>query len=441
MRPVTRIATVEKQNKWHLPSHSLLPAPRRCSWVPQKDAGGDVLEASTDSTRTGSSGEKIDTRERRMIACVTATAMITDVARSPDAFLGRSPAFSAFCHLSTKKSLEPARERADEEESGGGGDFEFRLHDPISMLHADELFADGKLVPLHLAAATRGEAECAAYMRSVGQQKTRRRTDAPSGSDQYVFSPRAPSCAIRWRELLRLKKAAGPKLEHENAVKSRSHGPEDGPSRKHFFHRSPKSSSGLEPAMCLPLLREPDAETVLVSSRLSLSSSCSSGRDHEDLHRLSLDAAKPHRHMPMLRLVRPLPATAELPLRGRIRRGGSSDMVPGPGQTTTGIGLTMPVDSPRMNPSGKVVFHGLERSSSSPGSFTGGPRPRLQGMERSYSANVVRVSPVLNVPVCSLAKTGPVFRFAGQLFSPQKKEKANPTASQTAGGGRRRSKS
>ncbi|KAJ8477146.1 hypothetical protein OPV22_020873 [Ensete ventricosum] len=59
-----------------------------------------------------------------------------------------------------------------------------------------------------------------------------------------------------------------------------------------------------------------------------------------------------------------------------------------------------------MSSSGKIVFHGLERSSSSPGSFTGGPRPRPRRAERSYSANV-RVAPVLNVvPVCSLRGSG-----------------------------------
>lgn len=74
-------------------------------------------------------------------------------------------------------------------------------------------------------------------------------------------------------------------------------------------------------------------------------------------------------------------------------------------ETLVGVG----VDSPRMNPSGKVVFQNLERSSSSPSSFNGGSKSKykLQHrsgiMERSYSANVhVRITPVLNVPVCSL---------------------------------------
>lgn len=89
--------------------------------------------------------------------------------------------------------------------------------------------------------------------------------------------------------------------------------------------------------------------------------------------------------------------------------------------------VAVPADSPRMNSSGKVVFHNLERSTSSPSTFNGGSRVKHRGMERSYSANVVRVTPVLNVPACSLrgsSKAGSVFGF-GQLFSsPQKKDSA-----------------
>ncbi|ONK74412.1 uncharacterized protein A4U43_C03F5950, partial [Asparagus officinalis] len=57
----------------------------------------------------------------------------------------------------------------------------------------------------------------------------------------------------------------------------------------------------------------------------------------------------------------------------------------------------------------------LGRSSSSPSTFNGGPRIKHRGMERSYSANV-RVTPVLNVPVCSLRAGSKSFGF-GQLFS------------------------
>ncbi|WOL03388.1 hypothetical protein Cni_G12108 [Canna indica] len=381
-----------------------------------------------------------------MVQTMTASAMVTDVALSPDAFLDRPPAFPAFCRLSPRISLgrdldassaaSKAEERAEDNRDGeeSGTDFEFRLHDPVAMLHADELFSDGKLVPLQLAAAKRGAVQSAAEISSPEQPKTRRRAEVP-GSDPYIFSPRAPSCTSRWRELLGLRRGASLKPDQEKVsaapAASRSKNPNpDSRSLKHLFHRNPKLSL-LEPSLSLPLLRDSECEYISISARLSLSSSSSSGPDHDDLPRLSLDITdKPSHHMPTLRLVRPLPSTVE-PGRSRIRRAPISETAPPP--TTTA--MTVPADSPRMNSSGKVVFHGLERSSSSPGSFTGGPRPRLRGMERSYSANVVRVT---NVPVCSLrgsAKAGPVFGL-GQLFPQQKKEKTSAAAARPCGGGK-----
>jgi hypothetical protein len=61
-----------------------------------------------------------------------------------------------------------------------------------------------------------------------------------------------------------------------------------------------------------------------------------------------------------------------------------------------------------MNASGKIVFQGLERSSSSPaGSVHSSMRSRSRVMDRSYSAGVRATPVVLNVPVCSR----PVFGF------------------------------
>ncbi|RWW84818.1 hypothetical protein BHE74_00006556, partial [Ensete ventricosum] len=142
-------------------------------------------------------------------------------------------------------------------------------------------------------------------------------------------------------------------------------------------------------------------ESVAIASRISLSSSSSSsGPDQEDLGRLSIDSDKPS--------------------HGWTPAGRTSSAGPAAG----GIG-----GCPRMSSSGKIVFHGLERSSSSPGSFTGGPRPRPRRAERSYSANV-RVAPVLNVvPACSLRGSGkPVSVFGlAHVFPPppppQKKDR------------------
>ncbi|URE39337.1 hypothetical protein MUK42_35326 [Musa troglodytarum] len=254
------------------------------------------------------------------------------------------------------------------------------------MLPADELFADGKLMPLQMAVAKPVALRSAAEIRSPERAKTLRMAE-DCGSDPYALSPRAPSCTSRWRELLGLKRAATPKPDPVKvspalaAAKSKNPNA-DARSLKHLFHRNPKLAP-LEASHSLPLLHNTESDSVSISSR---------GLNHEDRPRRSLDSDKPSHHVPTI--------TTPPPPIG-------------------------PVDSPRMNPSGKVVFHGLERSSSSPGSFTGGPRPRARGMERSYSATVVRVTPVLNVPVCSLRGSGrarPVFGF-GQLFSPQKKEK------------------
>ncbi|MQM19014.1 hypothetical protein Taro_052014 [Colocasia esculenta] len=360
-------------------------------------------------------------------------------------------------------------------------DFEFRrLDDPVTMLPADELFSDGKLVPLQLApvrpapdaAVPAAGAASAAGARSPEASKLRRRAE-DVGSDPYaVFSPKAPRCSSRWRELLGLKKvaqsggAAKAEAQRMSSLSSSSPLSSAAPSAstrtaaarslKHFLHRNAKSSSSMDASLSLPLLRDSECESVSISARLSLSSSSSSGPDHEDLPRLSLDSDKPSlisislgRNPPRVRLTpKPRPtvdpssrpcsqvadhlghhsALAATPVAGAGGKVGRSPMRRAPGESAA-----TPADSPRMNSSGKVVFQSLERSSSSPSTFNGGPRVKHRGMERSYSANVVRVTPVLNVPVCSLrgsSKSGSVFGF-GQLFSssPHKKDGATGASS------------
>ncbi|CAA6668556.1 unnamed protein product [Spirodela intermedia] len=142
-----------------------------------------------------------------------------------------------------------------------------------------------------------------------------------------------------------------------------------------FLHRNRKASS-IDPSLNLPLLGDSELESVSLSSRLSLSSSSPSAPDHEDVPRLSLDSEKSTRIPnslgripPRVRLsskprtgvdVSPAPAPAP---GGRI---GTSPMRRMPGET-----VPVPADSPRMNSSGKVVFHNLERSTSSPSTFNG----------------------------------------------------------------------
>lgn len=244
-------------------------------------------------------------------------------------------------------------------------------------------------------------------------------------ADPYLFSPKAPRCTTRWRELLGLKKQQHQNNNAKQEAQRTSSLPSNAAhkSLKTFLHhRSSKSlSSSLDSSsLHLPLLKDSDTESVSISSRLSLSSS-SSGHDHDDLPRLSLDSDKPnsfsrnssqssnHRRV---RVVKHRVSSSENPLANRTSR---SPVRKQPDSSVTTV-RGASVDSPRMNSSGKIVFHSLERSSSSPSTFNGGPRYKHRGMERSYSANV-RVTPVLNVPVCSLRGSSKSGVFGFPLFS------------------------
>ncbi|KAK8651919.1 hypothetical protein V6N13_141494 [Hibiscus sabdariffa] len=226
-------------------------------------------------------------------------------------------------------------------------------------------------------------------------------------TDPYLFSPRAPRCSSRWRELLGLKKSS--RNTNQQHPKPESRGAK---SLKHFLHKTTKSCSSSS-SLNLPLLKDSDPESVSISSsRLSLSSSSSSGHEHEDLPRLSLDSEKPtpNPFAPCRNVNQSPNPNPPRNGRSRIRRDSSA---------SRGVS----VDSPRMNSSGRIVFQSLERSSSSPSSFNGGPKFKQRRMERSYSGNV-RITPVLNVPVCSLrgsSKPGSVFG----LFSSSQQKSAN----------------
>ncbi|KAL3503719.1 hypothetical protein ACH5RR_038168 [Cinchona calisaya] len=353
----------------------------------------------------------------------------------PSKAAGRAKPEKAGADKDTSKESDP------EPSSNDLIDFEFRLEDPVNMLPADELFSDGKLVPLQLSVIRPStESETApSELRSPDTSKLRRRGEI-SATDPYLFSPKAPRCSSRWKELLGLKKLyqnnsgnCNTSRQQENR-KTTSSASNTNRSLKHFLHRNSKSSfsSSLDSSLNLPLLRETDSESVSISSsRLSLSSS-SSGHEHDDLPRLSLDSEKPsslrlsnqnstngNGNPPRVRVVKPRALSVENPTAMRV---GRSLRRRAPESTIRGVS----VDSPRMNSSGKIVFHSLERSSSSPSSFNGGPRyHKHRGMERFYSANVVRVTPVLNVPVCSLrvsSKSGGVFGFPLFSSSQQKKE-------------------
>nr|APB87923.1 protein TPRXL [Dendrobium officinale] len=391
---------------------------------------------------------------------MSASACIDNVGVLPENFIDCTLPYASSGWLSPRISF--SRDLADDRGRNDDGkadlersgkdfvEFEFRLDDTVKMLTADELFSDGKLIPLQLA-PTRPAKRSPADVRSPVPISLWRRVEI-NGPDLYAFSPKAPRCSSRWKELLGLKKAQSSKPERQNTSPTTSKG-SNGKSLKLFLHRNPKSSSS-DSSLNLPLLRDSDSESASISARVSLSSSSSSGADPEDLPRLSLDSEKinpapislchnPPRYRVAntrsLKIRRPpaLPAEGNKTVRvpesatdGPMAvRVGRSTIRPSrePGDRPSPRGSS--VDSPRLNASGKVIFQGLERSSSSPSTFNGGFRPRPRGMERSYSTNVM-VTPVLNVPVCTLrgsAKSISVFDF-GQLFAPQKKEKEGSSA-------------
>ncbi|MCE3051600.1 hypothetical protein HAX54_050298 [Datura stramonium] len=377
-----------------------------------------------------------------------ASACVNKMGMSPEKFLDCSPAakYKTYGWLSPrmsfsrefqdgggeaskvtgakKTSVDNKVEELDPEVSKDMVDFEFRLEDPVNMLPADELFSDGKLVPLHLSMIRPATTTSAATSAGVGLPDTPQllMRNEISNADPYLFSPKAPRCTTRWRELLGLKK------QHQNNnAKQETQRTSSLPSNaahkslKNFLHRSSKSlSSSLDSSLHLPLLKDSDTESVSISSRLSLSSS-SSGHDHDDLPRLSLDSDKPSSfsrnanqiiNPRRVRIVKHRVSSSENPL---ATRAGRSPVRKQPDSTVPTV-RGASVDSPRMNSSGKIVFHSLERSSSSPSTFNGGPRYKHRGMERSYSANV-RITPVLNVPVCSLRGSSKSGVFGFPLFS------------------------
>ncbi|KAL6998984.1 hypothetical protein U1Q18_000151 [Sarracenia purpurea var. burkii] len=342
----------------------------------------------------------------------------------------------------TAEKQEDAREPSDPDATGKEfGDFEFRPEDPVTMLPADELFSDGKLVPLqHSMVRPALTRKVSSEIRSPDTPKAFQAAEV-SSTDPHLFSPKAPRCSSRWKEILGLKRLYLNNIVKQDKQKTTSsssslpsHICNNSKSLKHFLHRSSKSSnSTLDSSMSLPLLKDLDSESVSIFSRLSLSSS-SSSYEYDDLPRLSLDSDKPNSsqntgvtisknpnpnsNLPKVKVVKHRALSSENPT---TIKAGRSPLHRAPDSTTSTV-RGVSVDSPRMNSSGKIVFQGLERSSSSPSSLNGGPRFKHRGMERSYSANV-RISPVLNVPFCSLMGSSKSSVFGFQLFSyPQKRE-------------------
>ncbi|KAF7078344.1 hypothetical protein CFC21_082798 [Triticum aestivum] len=337
-------------------------------------------------------------------------------------------------------SLESSGCKADQPTAAAASkefiDFEFSFGGSATMLPADELFADGKLLPLRPQPASAAapeaerERECApAEIPAAPEMVKTHRPSVAEVFDPYVFSPKAPTCSSRWRELLRLRKVQTPQKPSASPSPPQSPSPVPAtPSRasNSSAARSLKllllqrnggraSSAVASDLSVAPLLRDSsdsEASLSLASSRFSMSSSSSSSAyDHDDFPRHSLDSvdltpkprirlvrSQPQRHCHPPASAPPqrhCPPPASAPPHAAHSPARRRPATPPPPSVAS-------VDSPRMNSSGKIVFQGLERSSSSPaGSVHSSLRSRSRVMDRSYSTPVV-----LNVPVCSRPSFG-----------------------------------
>ncbi|CAN6236265.1 unnamed protein product [Urochloa humidicola] len=315
-------------------------------------------------------------------------------------------------------------------------EFEFRVVPAAAaaLSAADELFSGGKLVPLHRPAPASAPCSPPPCL------------EVEPASEPT--SPRAPRCAgRRWRDLLHLVSSS------RKASKDDQKCAADGCLRRRDAHFRPllsrdssssSSASSVDsgkrarrppPPSCSPLR----TRSAPVANLLHLMSRTRSAGDKAGA---AADADAPPRAHPR----RPEPACAAAhPLLTRASSSSSassSDSGRNPRAAAAAApwrprGTSRPsrrpavaAESPRVSASGRVVFRGLERCSSTPASAAGigGPRrPRPRGMERSYSANV-RVDPVINV-----------FGF-GLLFMPSSPAKERKLDKEKDGAGRSRNR-
>ncbi|KAL2528054.1 uncharacterized protein Fot_20655 [Forsythia ovata] len=138
------------------------------------------------------------------------------------------------------------------------------------MLPADELFFDGKLVPLQLS-TIRHSMTVVSPLANVKLPDTSklRRTNEISLTNPYLFSPKAPRCSSRWKELLGLKKisqntsARCEESKTMSSLSSNNNNKNTTKSLKHFLQRSSKSSlnASIDFSLSLPLLKDSENES------------------------------------------------------------------------------------------------------------------------------------------------------------------------------------
>uniref|UniRef100_A0A0A9F7V5 Uncharacterized protein n=1 Tax=Arundo donax TaxID=35708 RepID=A0A0A9F7V5_ARUDO len=303
-----------------------------------------------------------------------------------------------------------------------GDEFEFRVVPAAAaaLSAADELFSGGKLVPL-LPPPQPPSPPCSPPPC----------LEVEPASEPT--SPRAPRCAgRRWRDLLLLvsnskkaksgdggddkRRAEGclklrethfrPLLSRDSSTSSSASSVDSGKNarRPPLPSRSPLRTRSAPVANLLHLISEKPAGDKI-------------GAAAADAH-LNLKRQEPCAHPLLTRVSSSSPASSSD--SGRNPRAPWRPRCPAcPSRPAVAA------ESPRVSASGRVVFRGLERSSSTPASAGIGPRrPRPRGMERSYSANV-RVDPVINV-----------FGF-GHLFMPSSPAKEKKADRERDGAGRR----
>ncbi|KAF8651199.1 hypothetical protein HU200_063442 [Digitaria exilis] len=312
-----------------------------------------------------------------------------------------------------------------------GDEFEFHVV-PAALSAADELFSGGKLVPLLRPAPASAPCSPPPCLEEVVEPASE------------PTSPRAPRCAgRRWRDLLHLlsssKKAKDgnkcgdgclklrdthfrPLLSRDSSSSSSASSVDS--RSKHAHGRPPPPSS------CSPLRTRsaPVASLLHLMSRTTRSaadkivSAAAADASLMHLNKRQEETAYAAAH-PLLTRASSSSSSASSSDSGRNPRAAVGPWRPrGPSHRRPAVAA----ESPRVSASGRVVFRGLERCSSTPASagIGGARRPRPRGMERSYSANV-RVDPVINV-----------FGF-GLLFMPSSPAKERKSDKEKDGAGRR----
>ncbi|KAJ1272821.1 hypothetical protein BS78_06G231300 [Paspalum vaginatum] len=315
-----------------------------------------------------------------------------------------------------------------------GDEFEFHVV-PAALSAADELFSGGKLVPLHRPVPP-AHAPCSPPPC----------LEAEPASEPT--SPRAPRCAgRRWRDILllvssskkaRASAAGGGAADGDKCADGFLKARRETHFRPLLSRDSSSSSSASSvdsgkharrapPPSCSPLR----TRSAPVANLLHLMSRTRSAAAAGDKASAAADASHSHGHSPRRQdppCAHPLLTRASSSSSASSSDSGRNPRAPWRPHGHARRRPAIAAESPRVSASGRVLFRGLERSSSTPASAGIGPRrPRPRGMERSYSANV-RVDPVINV-----------FGF-GHLFMPSSPAKDRRADRERDGAGCRRNR-